>query len=39
MGHIRKGHAFELPGQRVETLVDGGEVLADLVLVVVRLSI
>jgi hypothetical protein len=36
---IRMSHAFELPSQRVETIVDGGEVLADGVLVVVRFSI
>ena len=32
-------HAFELPRQGVETLVDGGEVFAAGVLVVVRLSV
>jgi hypothetical protein len=32
-------HAFELPRQGIETLVDGGEVLAVGVLVVVRLSV
>jgi len=32
-------HAFELPRQGIETLVDGGEVLAAGVLVVVRLSV
>ena len=32
-------HAFELPRQGIETLIDGGEVFADGVLVVVRLSV
>ena len=32
-------HAFELPRQGVETLIDGGEILASGVLVVVRLSV
>ena len=36
---VRVRHAFELPRQGVETLIDGGEVLADGVLVVVRLSV
>ena len=36
---IRLRHAFELPRQGVETLIDGGEVFADGVLVVVRLSV
>ena len=35
---IRVRHAFELPRQRVETLIDGGEVLAAGVLVVVNLA-
>ena len=36
---LRLRHAFELPRQGIETLVDGGEVLAVGVLVVVRLSV
>ena len=36
---FRLRHAFELPGQGIETLIDGGEVLAAGVLVVVRLSV
>jgi len=36
---LRLRHAFELPRQGIETLVDGGEVLAAGVLVVVRLSV
>jgi hypothetical protein len=38
-GGIRLRHAFELPRQGVETLIDGGEVFAAGVLVVVRLSV
>ena len=34
----RLRHAFELPRQEVETLIDGGEVVADGVLVVVQVS-
>ena len=36
---LRLRHAFELPRQGIETLIDGGEVLAVGVLVVVRLSV
>ena len=36
---LRLRHAFELPRQGIETLIDGGEVLAIGVLVVVRLSV
>ena len=36
---LRLRHAFELPRQGVETLIDGGEVFAAGVLVVVRLSV
>ena len=35
----RLRHAFELPRQGIETLIDGGEVFAAGVLVVVRLSV
>ena len=38
-GRVRGHHAFKLPRQGVETLIDGGEVFADGVLVVVRLSV
>ena len=38
-GCICVRHAFELPRQGVETLIDGGEVFAIGVLVVVRLSV
>ena len=38
-GCIGLRHAFELPRHGVETLIDGGEVFAAGVLVVVRLSV
>ena len=36
---VRVGNPFELPRQRVETLIDGGKVIATGVLVVVRTPI
>ena len=36
--HIGVRHAFELPRQRIETLVDGSEVFAD-VFVVIRFPV
>ena len=36
---FRLRHAFELPGQGIETLIDGGKVIATGVLVVVRTPI
>jgi hypothetical protein len=36
---LRLRHSFELPRQGIETLINGGEVLAIGVLVVVRLSV
>jgi len=36
---IRLRHAFELARQRVETIVDGGEILASGVIVVFRLPV
>ena len=36
---VRVGNPFELPRQRVETLIDGGKVIATDVLVVIRTPI